>query len=189
MSDQTRISDSKVLVSMSHPLRRRLLSILAVDGPMTVGMLAAASGQAAGSISHHMRTLAAAGLVEEAPELARDRRETWWRRISKSLSWDPREFDGNPVAETIARAAESINLDYQQRVLAEWAMAGDEGRAAWPTGPFSSDTWVRVTDDELAQIAAEVTAVFTRWRDRPKPADTRERSTVFLFARGVPGRP
>jgi DNA-binding transcriptional ArsR family regulator len=189
MENDLRVVDSKVLAAMSHPLRRRLLSLLAVEGPMTVGMLAEATGQAAGSVSHHMRTLADALVVAPAPELARDRRETWWRRTSKSLSWTPRDFAGDPVGETIARAAESINVDYQQRLVAEWASASEEAREAWPEGPFNSDSWLRLTDAELAELAAEVAALFAGWRDRPLSDDGAQRSTVFVFARGVPGRP
>lgn len=34
-----------------------------------------------------MRILAEAGLVTEAPELARDRRERWWQRVPGNLRW------------------------------------------------------------------------------------------------------
>jgi DNA-binding transcriptional ArsR family regulator len=73
------VSESQVLAALAHPLRRRLLAALRAEGPATAGVLAARTDQAVGSVSHHLRTLGACGLIEEAPELARDRRERWWR--------------------------------------------------------------------------------------------------------------
>lgn len=68
-----------MLAALAHPMRRHILAVLRADGPATAGLLAARTGQAVGNISHHLRTLGACGLIEEAPELARDARERWWR--------------------------------------------------------------------------------------------------------------
>ena len=81
MERETReIKDSKALAAMAHPLRRRLMDVLKVNGPATVSALAEHTGHAVGNISHHLTVLAENELVEEVPELARDRRERWWRR-------------------------------------------------------------------------------------------------------------
>lgn len=174
---------------MAHELRRRLLALLKLDGPSTVGLLAARTGEAVGNVSHHLRVLAAAGLIEEVPELARDRRERWWRRTAMTLQWSSSDFADDAAAEVVARAAESINLNYQTSLVRHWARASDEEKALWPDGPFSIDTWLRVTDDELAQLSAEMLAVIRRWADRPLPDDGEERGTAFVFARAVPGTP
>jgi hypothetical protein len=97
------------------------------------------------------------------------------------------DFGGDVAAETVARAVQSINLDYQLAQLRAWDQAGD--RDTWPAGPFSIDTWMRLDDAELAQFSAELTALIRRWADRELPDDGRERSTVFVFAHGVPGQP
>jgi DNA-binding transcriptional ArsR family regulator len=181
------IKDSRALTAMAHPVRRRLLSLLKVDGPATASVLADRTGQAVGNVSHHLRVLAEAGLIEEAPELARDRRERWWRRTASTLSWSSADFGGDVTAETVARAVQSINLDYQLAQLRAWDQAGDKD--TWPAGPFSLDTWMRLDDAELTQFSAELTALIRRWADREIPDDGRERGTVFVFAHGVPGQP
>lgn len=183
------ISDSPTLSAMSHPLRRRLLDLLKLDGPATVGMLAERTGEAPGNVSHHMRVLAEAELVAEAPELARDRRERWWRRTADRLQWSSRDFAADAAGDAIAQAAEALNLEQQVAIVRTWATTSEAEHARWPNGPFSTDTWLRATDDELAQLAAEVTAVLVRWAERPIPDDGQQRSPVFAFARGVPGRP
>jgi DNA-binding transcriptional ArsR family regulator len=163
--------------------------LLKVDGPATASALAGRTGQAVGNISHHLRSLAAAGLIEEAPELARDRRERWWRRTPGTLRWTPADFAGDEAAEAVALAAESLNLDLQLGFLRAWAAAPEEERARWPKGPFSVDSWLRLDDDELAEFSAQLLALIRCWADRETPADGRPRDPVFVFAHGIPARP
>jgi DNA-binding transcriptional ArsR family regulator len=60
--------------------------------------LAATTGQAIGNVSHHLRVLGDCGLIEEAPELARDRRERWWRLVSRGVLWSSGDFRQDPAA-------------------------------------------------------------------------------------------
>lgn len=182
-------TDDRVLAAMSHPLRRRLLDILKVYGPATASVLAERSGQGVGNISHHMRILAEARLVEEAPELARDRRERWWRRAADSITWHSGDTPLDPSTEAIESAAVSANLDRQVQLVRAWFGASDEERAAWPEGPFSVDAWLRVTPAELTAYGEELMAVVHRWAKRDIPEDGQDRDTVFTFARAAPARP
>jgi DNA-binding transcriptional ArsR family regulator len=187
--DFRQVTDTKVLAAMTHPLRRRLLSLLKLDGPATASLLAQRTGQAVGNISHHLHALAGAGLIEEVPELARDRRERWWRRTAGTLRWSSADFADEAASELVFRAAESLNLDYQVSLLRQWAQADDEEHARWPAGPFSTDSWMRLTDAELAELGAEMIALIRRWADRELPADGQRRDPVFVFGRGIPGHP
>ena len=187
--DFRQVTDTKVLAAMTHPLRRRLLSLLKLDGPATASLLAQRTGQAVGNISHHLHALAGAGLIEEVPELARDRRERWWRRTAGALRWSSADFADEAASELVFRAAESLNLDYQVSLLRQWAQADDEEHARWPAGPFSTDSWMRLTDAELAELGAEMIALIRRWADRELPADGQRRDPVFVFGRGIPGHP
>jgi DNA-binding transcriptional ArsR family regulator len=179
------IKDSKVLASMSHPLRRRLLDVLKVEGPSTVSSLAEHTGQAVGNISHHLRVLAESDLVEEVPELARDRRERWWRRTTARMRWSPQDFPDDPVAD----AAASLNLDHAVNIARAWFASREGYEEEWREAAFSSDTWVRLSPAEMTQLASEVVGLFNRWSDREIPDDGQQRKPVFLFAHGMPGRP
>lgn len=190
MSEGTRrITDSRVLAAMAHPLRGRLLDVLRVHGPATASTLAERTGQAVGNVSHHVRVLATAGLVEGAPELARDRRERWWRLVPSAIRWSSRDFGGDAAAEAIETAASSLNLDRQLGFVRAWAVAPQDERDAWPDGPFSTDIWLNLTDAELAEFAADVVALHQRWHERSVPDDGAERHPVFAFARAVPATP
>ncbi len=57
-------------------------TVLTLKGPAVVGTLPEATDQAVGNVSDHLRVLASAELIEETPELARNRRERWWRLVS-----------------------------------------------------------------------------------------------------------
>jgi DNA-binding transcriptional ArsR family regulator len=190
MPDDSRsITDSRVLAAMAHPVRRRLLDLLKLDGPATASALAEHTGEAVGNVSHHLRALAGAGLIEEAPELARDRRERWWRRTSPTLCWSSADFADDAASEAVAHAVESLNLERQTGHVRRWADQPQAEQERWPLGPFSTEAWLRVTDDELAQFATEVRDLVSRWAERELPDDGQERGTVFAFARAVPGRP
>lgn len=75
---------TRMLKAMSHPLRRRLLRELARVGGVgaRAADLAVALGEPANALSFHLRTLAEADLIHEAPELARDRRDRVWVRAT-----------------------------------------------------------------------------------------------------------
>ncbi len=178
-----------VLTAMAHPLRRRILDVLYLYGPATASALAARTDQGVGNISHHMRILSEAGLVEEAPELARDRRERWWRRPAGPISWRTPDTDEDVATDAVGRAASSLNLDRQVEFIRRWSAAPQEELAFWVEGPFSTDSWLLATPAELAQFAAEVTELIVRWTTREIPDDGAERRPVFTLARAVPATP
>ncbi|MFR9778489.1 ArsR/SmtB family transcription factor [Micromonospora sp. MS34] len=187
--DVRHVTDSRVLAALAHPLRRRLMDVLKVYGPATVGLLAERTGQAPANVSHHLKMLAAADLVAEAPDLARDRRERWWRLRDRGVRWSNADFDSDPAGRAVADAASSLNLDRHVALVRAWHAAGDDAHAAWGEGPFSTDKWLHLTPEELEQLGHEVIELFARWADRAVPDDGHRREPVFLFAHGVPAQP
>jgi DNA-binding transcriptional ArsR family regulator len=183
------VTDAKVLAAMAHPLRWRLIDVLKVDGPSTASALAERTDQRVANVSHHVRVLADAGLVEEAPELARDRRERWWRLVSPSLRWSPEDFTGDPAAEAVAQAAQSLSLDRHAGHARAWFAAGDEDREPWREVSFSTDKWLSLTPGELAELNRQVIDLFASWSEREVPDDGAPREPVLVFAYGVPARP
>jgi DNA-binding transcriptional ArsR family regulator len=186
-ADTQTITDSRVLAAMSHPVRRRLLDVLTVDGPSTASALAARTGQAVGNVSHHLKVLMRASLIEEAPGLARDRRERWWKVSAVSRRWSSTSFAGEPAAEAVADAADSLNLEHQTGKVRAWRAQRD-GAPEWADAAFSTDTWLRLTPAELREFSDDLNGLLRRWRDRA-PSDGQERQAVFVFAHGVPAQP
>jgi DNA-binding transcriptional ArsR family regulator len=178
---------------MAHPLRRRLMDVLKVYGPATASSIAGRTGQTVANVSHHLRVLHSSGLVEKAPELARDGRERWWRLVSTGLRWSSGDFADDPAAAAVAGAgagaAESLNLDHHANLVRDWFAAADEHRAHWADAAFSTDKWLHLTPAELSELSREVIALAERWADRDIPADGQQRDPVFLFTYGFAGQP
>jgi hypothetical protein len=144
---------------------------------------------AVGSVSHHLKCLADSGLVIEAPELAKDRREHWWRASMDSLSWSTKDFEGDAAGAVIAEAASTLNLDHHVDKVRAWRGRDPEDRASWEEAAFATDSWLRLTPDELKDFSRELNELVGRWHDRPLPDDGAERESVFVFAHGVPAAP
>lgn len=183
------VTDSKVLAAMAHPLRRRLLDVLKVYGPATASSLAERTGERVSNLSHHLKVLAQADLIGEVPELARDRRERWWRLLSSSLRWSSQDFHDDPAAEAVAHAALSLSLDHHVRVVRAWYAANEDLHAYWEDAGFSTERWLQLTPAELAELSREVIALFDRWAARTVPEDGARREPVLVFGYGVPAQP
>lgn len=189
-SGTRRIKDVQALAALTHPLRQRLLDLLKLEGPATVSTLSEATGQAVGNVSHHLHVLAAAELIEEAPALARNRRERWWRLASPDVRWSRDDFAGDASSEAVAHAAGALVFDRQMAFLRQWLAERERYDAAWHEGcAVSTETWLRLTADETRQLSTELVDVLSRWADREIPDDGRRRESVLVFAHTVPARP
>jgi DNA-binding transcriptional ArsR family regulator len=184
-----KITDSAVLAALAHPLRRRLMDVLKVDGPLTASALAERTDQAVANISHHLKVLAGCELVVEVPELARNRRERWWRLASPGVRWSSADFDDDPAGQVVASAAVSLNLDRQVGLVRAWHANRESEREVWGETPFSTDKWFRLTPAELAEFELDILDVLARWSGREVPDDGQRRDPVFFFAHAVPARP
>ena len=182
------VTEAKALAAMANPFRSRMMDALKVDGPSTASALAARTGQAVGSASHHLKVLHEAGLVEEAPELAKDRRERWWRLVDPGTRWSRADFADDTAAVTAAYAAEALALQRQFDRTREWN-ANAASVPEWDAVSFATQTWMKVSPDELQQVADEMVDVLMRWSQREVPDDGVEREAVFVFARGFPAQP
>jgi DNA-binding transcriptional ArsR family regulator len=182
------VTDAKALSAMANPFRSRMMDALKVDGPSTASTLAARTGQAVGSASHHLKVLHEAGLVEEAPELARDRRERWWRLVDPGTRWSRADFADDTAAVTAAYAAEALALQRQFERVQEWN-AQAATLPEWDAVSFATQNWLHLSPDELHQVADEIVDVLMRWSGRDLPDDGVARESVFVFARGFPAQP
>jgi len=182
------VTDIDRLRAVHHPVRRRILDHLHLHGPAQVGTLARALDQQVGSISHHLRMLARAGVVEPAPELATDGRTSWWRVLDSSMSWSVDDYD-TPGDRAVARAAERANIDHALSKLAAWKRAGDTAPREWRRAAFSTDHSATATAAELADLMARLQATIEDWDAAINRTDGTEREPVFFFDHGFPTRP
>lgn len=181
------ITQAAALAAFANPARARLMDALTVDGPSTASMLATRVGMAVGSASHHLKVLAEAGLVEEAPDVTTDRRQRYWRLAHRHTRWSRREMT-DPSAQAAAYEAELVGLQRQFERTRD-AILASEGDLESDSGAFATQQWLRLTPDELSALSQEIVDVLYRWQHRDIPDDGMERETCLVFARGFPAQP
>ena len=157
------LHDAGPMRALAHPLRLRILGILRVEGPQSVGAIVQATGAASGSVSYHLATLAKHGFVVPAPELERDGRERWWRAAHEMTSWRSEEFLDDPERREASEALRRTVLDaYHQELIA--ALDAEFGlEPEWVAASDSSDGGAQLTLDEFRELTAELDAVREKW--------------------------
>src|SRR6476469_11215251 len=152
-----------LLIAFHHPVRRWLTELLAVEGPANVGQLAARTGLAVGSVSHHLKVLHQQDLIEPAPELARDTRESWWRLKPRSMSWSVEDFDEGTLGRRVAQTAEVENRRFQVRAMQDWLRRAPAEAPEWRTAAASVDTYVSATEDQVRDFAERLGELLRAW--------------------------
>ncbi|WP_434742147.1 helix-turn-helix domain-containing protein [Micromonospora sp. SH-82] len=163
------LTDPRAMRALAHPTRLRLLGELRARGPQTVGMLSDLVDEAVGSVSYHLGKLAEHGFVVQAPELARTRRERWWKAAHSRTTWEPLETLDDPerkaASDLLRRAVLQRYADRLQAYLDTEATL----EARWVEGTTSGDNLLHLTSDELVELRADVEALAARWEARSDP--------------------
>jgi DNA-binding transcriptional ArsR family regulator len=165
---------SPMLKAMSHPLRRRLLELMHEDVPRRAADLAEIVGAPANSVSFHLRQLARAGLIVEAPEHARDRRDRVWMATGSGYSIPAPSAPVAAEDELVLRSfmdQEAIDLhDLVARITA-WAPEWGSGRDATSRATIQTGL-LELTQDDVQWLSQELSDLIDRAIRRSRePAD------------------
>lgn len=162
-----RLTEPAQMRALAHPLRLRLLGLLRTDGPSTATALAERLGVSPALASYHLRQLASRGFIEEAPDLARDGKERWWRAAHERTSWSTVEFLDTPerVAAEQALGAEIVRA-HADRAM-QWVWDAATWPSEWVDASDMSDLIVELTPEELKEMREELHATMEWWSNRP----------------------
>ena len=172
-----KVHDPRVLRALAHPARNRILTELSASGPLRAADIARELDIPANQASFHLRQLAKYGLVEEAPDEARDKRDRVWRLTSeRGFTVDFSEIEGAPGG----KAAVSVF----RRTAMAWAQVVVE-RAYSPRREADifrsvTDQPLKLTKHEAKQLALELDEVLERWSAKTRGRDAARR-TYLLF--------
>jgi predicted ArsR family transcriptional regulator len=182
-SEQRPAHDATVLRAIAHPLRNRILDEVTVRGTARAADVAQALGVPANQASFHLRQLAKYGLVEEAPEEARDRRDRVWRATSPDglrLSVD--QLERQPGG----RAAVSV----WKRQASAWAHQlvdqAHYGERQKDTEVVIEETSLRLTKEQAMKLSEDLDQVLSTWRRTAEPAEGARTYSLYLMLQPYP---
>lgn len=178
MTESAPISDPTVLRAIAHPVRNQVLGELYAAGHARAADLAEALGIPANQASFHLRQLAKYGLIEPAPEHARDGRDRVWKPVHEhglNLRLEEMEHDaGGRAAVSVWR--QQAGRAAQEAVARAYARPKQRGVQV-----MISEDWIHLTKEEAEELGNELMALQQRWQDRVQ-ADQREgRRTYHLL--------
>ncbi|MBO0610748.1 winged helix-turn-helix domain-containing protein [Myceligenerans salitolerans] len=160
MEKTFRIRDPETLRAASHPLRQRIIFDLQIHGHGRAADLARRLDEPANSISFHLRVLAKAGMIVEAPELARDKRDRVWAPAAENFNVDA----GVPgVGDIVADAAALLRENHAFAARHDGEDAPPEPEDA-PKRALTIRTAL-LTRRQAEAMADELNDVMERWQD------------------------
>lgn len=187
-----RIDDPEVLKGLAQPMRQRLWRMLLQRGPCTVGTLARRLDADAGQVSYYLRGLAERGWVANAPELARDHRESWWRAVKESTAWRVEDFLTPAGTALVMQLCQQVLCENLQR-LRTFMQSYQRWGPPWRAARGSSHSFLHLTADGARAMDAELNEVLARWAGHGDQArqrgGTADRLPYLHFMYGFPDDP
>ena len=174
MAEPQPLRDPRVLRAIAHPVRTRILEELSATGPVRAADIARELGIPANQASFHLRQLAKYGLVEEAPEEARDKRDRVWRATSsEGFTVNLKQLADVPGGRAAVEVFRGTKLAWLHDVVdGTFVLDRPEGSGVFTT----SDHALRLTDEEAHQLRQEIDDVVTSWADRNRGRDADRRT-------------
>lgn len=157
-----------MLKAIANPLRRQIFDALGAMGTGRAADLGELLGIAPNKVSFHLRELAKAELIEEAPELARDKRDRVWKPTAGGFTTgEPSERAGDESPSAInaylAQAVheEQLRLSAMLAHAQYWYAKGED-----PNNLASLSTSnLLLTDDEQAELLRRFAQVVPEFRE------------------------
>ncbi len=179
-----RTMTSPMLKAMASPLRRRIMAVLAAQDYARAADLSGQLGVAANTLSYHLRILADAGMIREAPQFARDNRDRVWQGADDAYRLGSPEDPLRPSEERSLHAyLTQMELDQHaalSRVLA-WAPDFATGRDADPKAELAIGT-LRLSAAEALELFRRIERVVTEARELHRdPAESGVKTWDYTF--------
>jgi DNA-binding transcriptional ArsR family regulator len=161
------IRDPQVMRALAHPARLAIMEELQGGRTGTATELAQVCGLSPSATSYHLRALAKAGLVEEAPSRG-DGRERVWQTQVRGFTIEPA-----PGASRDTRQAEreltDAFLDREEERVRRWlARSGDEPQE-WYAASAISEGILLLTAEELNALNDAVLEMIRRYTRHRRP--------------------
>ena len=170
------MSDPRVLRAIAHPTRARILDELGATGPMRAADIGEVMGIPANQASFHLRQLAKYGVIEPAPEAARDKRDRVWKvRDERGFRLNVEDIEKQPGGKAAVAVFRDNKAAWAHRLVDEVFSFKKEK----DTFTAIIDQTMRLTKDEAADFMGEVDTVLARWAEKTRGRSRDRRTYVF----------
>ncbi|SDD55499.1 Helix-turn-helix domain-containing protein [Glycomyces harbinensis] len=153
--EQEKISDPERMKALAHPARMAVFDFLGTrrvqgfDGA-TATEIADVAGMTPSAMSYHLRTLAKAGFIEEAPSRGDARERVWRLKLhSFSISAEENASEGDLIIE---RAMGQTFTDQQERNFQRWLDLRLEMDPKYRDASVTSQGRLRLTMEEAREF-------------------------------------
>lgn len=157
-----RVTDSRRMKALSHPVRVALLHELGLRSELTATEAAEVLGTTPTTCSFHLRQLESYGFVERAGDAGR--RAQPWRLKSQSLHLDI--DDGSDLEGRVASAVGEAFMSRQLEAFTGWLTDRSEWPREWRDASDQSQYVMWVTAQELQELVNDLRVLLSRYRDR-----------------------
>ncbi|MFD6698862.1 MULTISPECIES: ArsR/SmtB family transcription factor [unclassified Microbacterium] len=184
-TSEERMLDAGALKALAHPLRVRILDLLAERGPQTASSLAALIGESSGATSYHLRALAAQDLIREVAGRG-TARERWWERPRGRMSFPGPNDEMTPSGRAAAQIVEDeFFRNRHQRLMDHLHRPQSEVPQEWREAAHHMTTMLDLTASQLQELTGRIDAVIgeavQRYRGQTGPGVRRVTVRADLF--------
>ena len=163
LADVRKLTDSRTLRALTHPVRIALIEALLLGGAMTATEVGERIGESPTTCSFHLRQLAKYGFVEEAG--GGKGRSRPWRLTSVGMQFATAHDD--PETEMAAGALVRMLRERQFGRYLTWLETNKNFPREWRDAAGSSENLIYLTAGELEELSQEVLALLLpRFRER-----------------------
>ena len=179
---RTTITDPQVMRAMAHPARLAIMERLSDGAVATATECAEVCGLSPSATSYHLRALARAGLVEEAPSRG-DGRERVWRAAHTGLSIHTEETD-SPETLSAARELMELLLARDEVQIARWFDNAESEPKEWYDAAGMARHQIYLTAHELTELFRAVEKLLEPYGriERPNPPEGARKVGVLFRA-------
>jgi DNA-binding transcriptional ArsR family regulator len=163
LEDVRKLTDSRTLRALTHPVRIALIEALLLGGAMTATEVGERIGESPTTCSFHLRQLAKYGFVEEAG--GGKGRSRPWQLTSIGMQFGTAHDD--PETEMAAGALVRMLRERQFARYQSWLDTNQNFPREWRDSAGSSESIIYLTAPELEELNQELMALLLpRFRER-----------------------
>jgi DNA-binding transcriptional ArsR family regulator len=184
-TDQPRlIKDAVLMRALSHPARISIVDHLAQVEAATATECAEVVGLSPSATSYHLRALAKAGLIEDAPGRG-DGRERVWRSAVHGYTVRT-DADADPDTKQAERELIETFLTWEETRVRQAIARMDQEPREWSEPSFFSEASLVMTAEEFKRLGEDLQEMLKPYKRRYRTDPPEGARTVAIQLRGFP---